>query len=209
MWQSRSQTRRLTLVKASVAGDWFPNTCMAMSIAPSVKLDVDGFYAILGLDTWATDAEIKSAAKRRMLETHPDVGGDESEFEMVLKAYKTLSDSSKRAAYDAEQKYPKSSMATAYVITATATEAPAIGRACFYKGISDMLTEDDVESAYAWQEMVIEAAHEIGASFEVEVGVSDKVDRYVIQDGIAVKPSKSKPNKTMAKAYVLYKMSQK
>ena len=197
--------KKLILVKASVAGDWFPNSCMGLVKVNRRRLDVDGLYEALGVEPDATEAEIKSAAKKRMLESHPDVGGDEKEFEIVLKAYKTLSNSGKRAEYDSMERHESITISLRSCDIGEHIE-PVMKRACFYKGMSDMLMPDDIERAYAWQDMVLEAAHEFGASFDVKVGVSSKIDGYAIQDGIAVKPNKSNPDKGMAKSYVLYKM---
>ena len=41
----------------------------------------------LQVDPGATDAEVKSAFKRRAMETHPDRGGDREEFERVYSAW--------------------------------------------------------------------------------------------------------------------------
>lgn len=63
-------------------------------------------YDILGISRQATAGEIKSAYKRRSLETHPDRnGGDKTkqlEFGHVQEAYKILGNTAKRVAYDAE-----------------------------------------------------------------------------------------------------------
>ncbi len=57
-------------------------------------------YKVLGIDRGATEAEIRDAYRRRARETHPDVGGDAAEFQAVQAAYETLSDPSRRRAYD-------------------------------------------------------------------------------------------------------------
>ena len=57
-------------------------------------------YKLLGIDRGATEAEIREAYRRRARETHPDVGGDAAEFQAVQAAYETLSDPSRRRAYD-------------------------------------------------------------------------------------------------------------
>lgn len=44
--------------------------------------------------------EVKAAFRRAARATHPDHGGDASEFRLVSLAYQTLSDASARAAYD-------------------------------------------------------------------------------------------------------------
>lgn len=44
-------------------------------------------WDVLGLPGRATEAEIKQAHRRRVLETHPDRGGDAAEFREVQRAY--------------------------------------------------------------------------------------------------------------------------
>lgn len=61
--------------------------------------DVD-HYEVLGIQRSASDAEIKAAYRRRVKETHPDVGGDVEEFKLVQVAYDTLSSPQSRRSYD-------------------------------------------------------------------------------------------------------------
>lgn len=49
------------------------------------------YYRVLGLEQNASRAAIKQAYRRRVLETHPDKGGKESEFRIVQEAYEVLS----------------------------------------------------------------------------------------------------------------------
>jgi DnaJ-class molecular chaperone len=58
------------------------------------------FYDILGLPENATAEEIKKAYRNLSLVHHPDKGGDEEEFNAILKAYETLIDYDLRAEYD-------------------------------------------------------------------------------------------------------------
>jgi DnaJ-class molecular chaperone len=64
------------------------------------------YYDLLGLKKGATDAEIKSAYRKKAMEWHPDMhkGADkesaEKKFKEVNEAYQVLSDSQKKAAYD-------------------------------------------------------------------------------------------------------------
>lgn len=58
------------------------------------------YYAHLGAKPSATDAELKAAYRRRVRETHPDMGGDAKEFRIVQQAWETLGDPKARATYD-------------------------------------------------------------------------------------------------------------
>ncbi len=71
-----------------------------MSLDP--RLDC---YAVLGLDSKATDAEIKAAYRKLAKQFHPDTtGGDkrkEQRFKEISAAYEILSDKRKRTQYEA------------------------------------------------------------------------------------------------------------
>ena len=61
------------------------------------------YYASLGLERGASDAEIKKAYRKLAHKYHPDVSkeaGAETKFKEVAEAYQTLKDPEKRAAYD-------------------------------------------------------------------------------------------------------------
>ena len=58
------------------------------------------YYSILGVNRNATSEEIKKAYKKKVMQHHPDRGGDKETFQKVSEAYETLSDSSKRDVYD-------------------------------------------------------------------------------------------------------------
>jgi molecular chaperone DnaJ len=62
------------------------------------------FYDILGVSRGASAEEIKKAYRKKAMELHPDRNrGDkekEAEFKKVNEAYATLSDASKKTAYD-------------------------------------------------------------------------------------------------------------
>uniref|UniRef100_A0A7S4ST05 J domain-containing protein n=1 Tax=Alexandrium monilatum TaxID=311494 RepID=A0A7S4ST05_9DINO len=59
-------------------------------------------YAALGLPRSADDAAVRAAYRRQALLAHPDKGGAEEAFHAVYAAFKTLSNSRERAAYDAQ-----------------------------------------------------------------------------------------------------------
>lgn len=59
-------------------------------------------YETLGVSKDATDAEIKKAYRVLSMTHHPDRGGNTQKFQEISGAYEVLSDSQKRAQYDAE-----------------------------------------------------------------------------------------------------------
>ncbi len=60
-------------------------------------------YEILGVRSDATADEIKRAYRRLASQHHPDKGGDKTRFQEIQKAYDTLGDANRRAAYDQPQ----------------------------------------------------------------------------------------------------------
>ena len=60
------------------------------------------YYQILGISQNATADEIRSAYKHMAKKHHPDMGGDSESFIRVQEAYETLSNMSKRQAYDSQ-----------------------------------------------------------------------------------------------------------
>src|SRR5260370_20362375 len=70
----------------------------------SNKNDPKGYYALLGVSPSATEGEIKAAYRRLAKYLHPDVNaadGSQAKFQAVNEAYAVLSDSKRRADYDA------------------------------------------------------------------------------------------------------------
>ncbi|KAK0506413.1 hypothetical protein EDD18DRAFT_1455739 [Armillaria luteobubalina] len=58
------------------------------------------YYKILGVPRECSPADIKKAYRRESLKHHPDKGGDEEQFKLVVEAHSVLSDSEKRHRYD-------------------------------------------------------------------------------------------------------------
>ncbi len=64
---------------------------------------MSNFYEILGVSNDSTQAEIKSAFRKKARDLHPDVNKEpdaEAKFKELGKAYETLSDPEKRSLYD-------------------------------------------------------------------------------------------------------------
>ncbi|KAF8329361.1 DnaJ-domain-containing protein [Cantharellus anzutake] len=59
------------------------------------------YYKILNLTKTCSSADIKKAYRRESLIHHPDKGGDEEKFKLVVEAHAVLSDSARRRRYDA------------------------------------------------------------------------------------------------------------
>lgn len=66
--------------------------------------DKRDYYSVLGVDKSASDADIKSAFRKKAKDCHPDLHPDdkqkEAEFKELNEAYAVLSDSDKRQKYD-------------------------------------------------------------------------------------------------------------
>jgi hypothetical protein len=90
--------------EASAAIDRIAGETNEKTIQRDDPLDHKGFYAELGVDRGASDAEIKKAYHEKALQTHPDknIGDAEANatFQAVNNAYATLSDENARAKYD-------------------------------------------------------------------------------------------------------------
>ncbi|KAJ3783348.1 hypothetical protein GGU10DRAFT_361198 [Lentinula aff. detonsa] len=58
------------------------------------------YYKILGVHRDCTDVDIKKGYRKESLKHHPDKGGDEEKFKLVVEAHSVLSDPQRRARYD-------------------------------------------------------------------------------------------------------------
>ncbi|KIY51902.1 protein prenylyltransferase [Fistulina hepatica ATCC 64428] len=58
------------------------------------------YYKILGIPRDCSAAEIKKAYRLQSLKHHPDKGGDEEQFKLVVEAHAVLSDPERRQRYD-------------------------------------------------------------------------------------------------------------
>ncbi|KAI9509137.1 hypothetical protein F5148DRAFT_1275432 [Russula earlei] len=58
------------------------------------------YYKVLGVPRDCNEADIKKAYRRESLKHHPDKGGDEEKFKLVVEAHAVLSDPRRRERYD-------------------------------------------------------------------------------------------------------------
>lgn len=63
------------------------------------------YYNILGLDSSASEDQIRQAYKRLAMQHHPDRGGDAARFQEIQEAYSTLTDSNKRAQWEQQRSF--------------------------------------------------------------------------------------------------------
>jgi hypothetical protein len=80
-------------------------------VPPETSLDPEGYYARLGVESWARPAAITAAWRRKARLVHPDVPGtgDAIAFMELKQAYDVLIHAERRAAYDrlAHQRVPR------------------------------------------------------------------------------------------------------
>jgi len=65
------------------------------------------YYEILDITAQASEAEIKTAYRKMLRQTHPDTGGNQTLFRLVQEAWEVLSDPITRSAYDRDLRYQK------------------------------------------------------------------------------------------------------
>lgn len=198
---------RRILVKASMSGDWFPNSSLKIVKIESEKKDVEGLYSFLGVDPTASEEEIRAVAKRRLLESHPDVGGSTDEFIKVYKAYDTLADPAKRAVYDAKKKASLS--VTSTISSEKIDPCESAGEPAFYKDVSTILSDEDVKRVREWQGMLLETAYEFGIALDIKAGICKYPAGYSIEKDIALIGVGTVPERWGAKLFVLREMSKK
>lgn len=80
-------------------------------------------YEVLGVGPSVTDAELRRAYRRKLRQSHPDVGGSPASFHAVQVAWERIGTPESRAAYDAAR-YPE----TSYSATAASASSSASAR---------------------------------------------------------------------------------
>jgi hypothetical protein len=83
-------------------------------------------YEVLGVSPSATDEELRRAYRRKLRQSHPDVGGTAASFHAVQVAWERIGSAEGRAAYDGAR-YPETSYSAASGAQAdgTATARPS------------------------------------------------------------------------------------
>lgn len=93
-----AQFRQTVLDRPEVHSSRLGHKALVHKMAPSPVRKK--FYVVLGIQTDATEVQIKAAYRKKARESHPDRGGDAQVFNEVTEAYNVLSDPEKRQAYD-------------------------------------------------------------------------------------------------------------
>merc|ERR550532_3445693 len=76
--------------------------CFKSEIVDEIaRLHEDSAYAILGVSSGATDAEIKRAYRLVAMQCHPDKGGDKEDFQELTSAYEKIME--QRRVHDGRQ----------------------------------------------------------------------------------------------------------
>lgn len=70
-------------------------------------MSTDTYYEVLGVEADAPQEAVKAAYRRLSWQVHPDQGGSGALFRKVTEAYETLSDPTRRAAYDDSLRTPR------------------------------------------------------------------------------------------------------
>lgn len=183
------------MVLSATGGGCFFWSGMGIVLVPRKRHDADGYYRLIGVPVDADEETLKTAAKKALMEAHPDHGGTEEGFMMAYSAYKTLTDPLRRAEYDTRP--PKASLTVETIGGSPKAEIepyaqPRCARTAYYKEPDIMMSDEDEREVDAWAQHVMEAAQVRGIKMKVKVGVRKSVDHqyaeepenvYVIQQG--------------------------
>lgn len=95
--------RALVVREAGEAGLGQPGASCAAPAAgapPTPQAAPGSHYQLLGVPPEASTADIRRAYRRRLVETHPDKGGDPAAFQALQAAFAVLADPQERLVYD-------------------------------------------------------------------------------------------------------------
>jgi curved DNA-binding protein CbpA len=204
----------MMLVRASGSGKWHPNSTKRIRLVRRKRTDARGLYAALGVDATASREEIVSAGHRRMIETHPDHGGDVNEFMLVREAFVTLRDEAKRAEYDIEdrvcrqQENPSNNIAGSpaidVVMEVVLREDDGYERPpAWYKEPWTVLTESDESAVLKWLWLLVDVARDFGYEGEIKAGIVASDKTFMRKDDIALIGIGKEPELVAAQMFVL------
>lgn len=83
-------------------------------------------YEVLGVSPSVTDEELRRAYRRKLRQSHPDVGGSPASFHAVQVAWERIGSPESRAAYDGAR-YPETSYSGAPTPASTSTRPSSSG----------------------------------------------------------------------------------
>jgi curved DNA-binding protein CbpA len=83
-------------------------------------------YEVLGVSPSVTDAELRRAYRRKLRQSHPDVGGSPASFHAVQVAWERIGSPESRAAYDGAR-YPETSYSGAPAPASTSARSSSSG----------------------------------------------------------------------------------
>lgn len=191
----------MLLTRSSTCGDWHENSCLDVVLVKPRVRDVKGYYALLGVNSDASEDEVRHAAKQLLMRTHPDLGGDEESFIEAVKAYQTLCNPENRARYNLCTFEPKASVRTDD--KGFRFDFRETGEAVWYKEPTMVLSDEEVLRVRQWHEMLLEAARGFRRPLEIKAGVCRCPDGYYEKDGIALIGRNQVPESWAAKTFVL------
>lgn len=200
----------MLLVASSLCGKWTEDSTLALErVHMEPANDSEGYYKLLGISPDADDGEVRSAGRRLMKMTHPDNGGDQREFEMVVRAYRTLSNPLKRREYNNTRPGPKvavriDSVDSGFDYTAVLGEWD--GEPVWYKEPADVLSPDDVDSVRIWHRMLLDAAHGFRFPMKIRAGICQRPAGFYADGEIALIGKGTVPERWAAKLFILKEM---
>lgn len=197
----------MLLSRSSTCGDWHESSCLGIVLVKRRVADVDGYYKLLGVGPASTDSEVRHAARRKLMETHPDHGGDEELFAEAVRAYKTLCNPESRAEYDVCTSAPKASVRERYSGVIAAFRP--VGEPIWYKEPTMLLSDDELRRVRTWHRLLLEAAMDFRQSMEIKAGICQLPAGYHEKDGIAIIGRNQEPERWAADLFVLREMSLK
>lgn len=201
------------LVVASCTNGKFPNSCLWMVRKDPVFLDVDGLYGEIGASPFDSEQDIRRAAKARLMETHPDTGGDIESFIRAKRAYEVLCDQGKRAEYDRMEDASRSVAVSgpSFLVPKfeIPEEKPGVADA-FLKDPMIFLEEHEISDIKRIQYYIISISRRCKHPMDVKVAI-ERGDRCSVEEGILKlgKESDEESRLSAANIYVLLDIVEK